>query len=298
MNDPTFQRLLQSILFDNMYDRYVGHRKTGKLSMKTLSKISFSDKLFKKREERLHKNYSIALLVDCSGSMRDDARYKFAFESAEKLSKHLASAKIPHAIYGFNTVTAQIKPFGVSAGVNIYKKLELILCELSAFWNEETGKYLGHNIDFKNLKTIDRDKIIKGNPWDSHGGSGYNNDSYAVRKVANDLLKEKGTKVMIVLSDGQPAYVAGEFRIGIYPEVPDFPKEFFNNDPYDAPGSKKDLKNEVKVAIKKGVEVHSIGIQTDAVNKYYPADRCCSIYNLSQMYDHIIKIIKLNLKRG
>lgn len=288
MNDPTFQRVLQSVLFDNMYDRHVAHRKTGKLNVKTLSKISYSDKLFKKREERHNKNYSIALVVDCSGSMGDDNKYRFAFESAQKLSRHLSSAKVNHAVYGFNIPTIQIKPFNVGYDKNIIEKLNLMLRELTCFWGELVDgvrPYLGHNVDFKKMKEIGFKKGYS----HANGGSGYNNDSDAIRVVASDLRKQKGRRIMIMLSDGEPARVHWESC-----QSADFPKEKYGT----GGRGEKELKNQVSIAIKSGIEVHSIGIQTDAVNKYYPAERTCSIYDLPQLYDHIIKIIRLNLKRG
>ena len=311
MNDATFQRTLQSVLFDNMYDRNVARRRTGKINNKGLQRISYSDKIFKRKEERMNKQYSIALLVDCSGSMNGD-KMRIAANSALKLSRHLSSAKINHAVYGFNTPTLKLKDYNTAWDRDVEKKLWMMIRDLWCAWDRrgvttleepewcsEYGqyeifskgtslKYIGHNLDLKNLKTLSLDDVLGTNRDIEHcGGAAWNNDSHAVRFVAKELHKQSGKKIMIVLSDGEPA--------GSYPylQSAEFPREN-----YCGNLDRQNLKQHIKDIMKSGIEVHSIGIQSDAVNKFYPPDRTCSVYDLGQIYDHIIKIIRNNIKRG
>lgn len=289
MNDITFVRTLQSVLYDNKYGRYVANRRTGKLNHKSLKKISFSDKLFKRKESREHKDYSIALVVDCSGSM-DNNKGIFAFEAAQKLSKHLASAKINHAVYGFHTITTLIKGFSTAYRPEIKENLFDNMRNNFGNWSRkdkvgEKLKYEGPGREY-----YPKTRFLK--EWEGsrriiQEGAGYNNDPDALRYVAKQLDKENGTKIMIVLSDGQPALYHRDLQSA------EFLKEGYDS----YPAGKMGLKKVVSDILHSGIEVHSIGILTDAVNDYYPASRTCAIYDLSQLYDHIIKIIKLNLKR-
>ncbi len=293
MNDATFQRTLQSVLFDNRYDRFVAKRRSGKLNFKGLSKIGHSDKVFKRKEERENKDYSIALLVDCSGSMRG-SKAKTAFEAAQKLSKHLASAKINHTVFGFNMPTVQLKPWSVAYDPRIGEKLRFILDKLYAAYGEKKidgmYPYLGHNMDVKNVRDVQPEKAI-GDPYTHFnpvGGSGYNNDSQALRFAAKELMKQPGKKILIVLSDGEPAMFYDGYQ------STDFPKEAFKR----GDDSQRNMKKIISDIMKMGIDIQSIGIQSDAVNEFYPDGKTCSIYDLGDLYEHIIAIIKLNLKRG
>lgn len=294
MNDATFQRTLQSVLFDNKYDRYVAKRRSGKLNFKGLSKVGFSDKLFKRKEERQNKDYSIALLVDCSGSM-SGKKADVAFDSAQKLSKHLASAKINHTVFGFNLKTFQLKPWNVSYDNTLKEKLRFMLNYLRIFYKEESNskgihEYIGHNFDLKNITSKMPDSLIGISriDYDAKAGSGYNNDADALMIAAKELHKQPGKKILIMLSDGEPAHFYTKYQNA------DFPKTNYQIGDSSMPRMKKVVKDIMDM----GIDIQSIGIQSDAVNKYYPAGKTCSIYDVSQLYDHIIKIIKLNLKRG
>lgn len=292
MNDATFQRTLQSVLFDNKYDRFVAKRRSGKLNTKGLSKIGYSDKIFKKREERQNKEYSIALVVDCSGSM-NGSRIAFATDAANKLSKHLSSAKINHAVYTYGNHCVQLTPFTTKYDRQIPRKFELVKegdirihwkCDVPIEdrkgWRFDKYTCLGLDYDFAKNKRIS----IKGSNDTDYVGGG-TATSIALEKVNYELSKESGKKIMIILSDGDYNECKGNRQ------AYELPKKTYDEIP-------QDLKKIVVRIIKSGIEVHSIGIQTDGVNRYYPPERTCAIYDLAQLYDHIIKIIRLNLKRG
>lgn len=302
MNDVTFGKLLSSVMLDNKYDRFVKNRRTGKLDTRSLYKIETSSKLFKRREARKNKDYAVSLVVDCSGSMNDNGKIEMAGESAQKLSKHLSVIGIPHNIITFACHVKEIKEFGVGTDKLVSEKIvgEVNrdgINDVYLFWNSSSPKiknlitgekmyeYLGQATGRK-AKNFLNDKlssIVGYTNLASTSSPGYNSDAEALMFARNLLLKQKGKKIMIFLSDGLPAP--------------------FNQN-YESPNNRGysqcnfDLKKEVNNTIKSGIELYSIGVQSDAVNRYYPAKRTCSIREIDQLYPHIIKLIKINLKRG
>lgn len=299
MNDVTFSRLLSSVMLDNKYDRFVKNRRTGKLDTRSLYKIETSSKLFKRKEARKNKNYAVSLVVDCSGSMAGDGKIKMAGDSAQKLSEHLSKIGIKHNIVTFATHVHEIKKFDTSTSKDIAEK---IIGEVNhsveyypyLFWDENTRvknqkngsemyKYLGISFTHTQRRNMQDEYSRRGIKFRIEGSSGYNSDAEALMFARKLLLKETGSKIMVFLSDGQPAPIYASFES---PVNKGYSQEDF------------DVKHEVDITLKSGIELYSIGILSDAVNKFYPPKRTCSIREIEQLYPHIIKLIKLNLKRG
>lgn len=301
MNDVTFARALSSVMLDNKYDRFVKNRRTGKLATKSLYKINTSSKLFKKREARKNKHYAVSLVVDCSGSMSGD-KIKMASEAAEKLSFHLSKMDIPHNVVTFNLGMEERKPFDGKFDKDIKDK---ILSELGggsfgdkyyyyAFYDTVkqvksfSGKKTFHpflgsargNVEAKKMEGRLKDEgVIQQN----FQGVGENSDAEALKFAREKILRQEGKKIMIFLSDGMPAPLWESYESPInkgYSQI-DF-----------------DVKREADKTIAMGVELYAIGIMDDSVNKYYPPRRTCTINRIEQLYPHIIKLIRLNLKRG
>jgi len=292
MNDVTFQKNLASVMLDNKFDRFVKNRKTGKLDTKSLFKVNTSNKLFKRKEERKNKHYAITLLVDCSGSMHRD-KAEVASESAVKLSKHLQQMDIPHNIVLFNVGILEAKPFNrkvdykwlgstIVAESNFRSKY-FFQYELTELPNGRAVRKYITSSNEKGYKDILAELDKKKTKHIYEDAAGYNSDAEAIKSAKEMLLKQKGRKIMIVLSDGQPA--------PLY-------------DAYESPINKGtcstdyDLKEQIRVTIKSGIELYSVGILDDSVNRYYPHGRTAVISSLNQLYPHIIKLIKKNLKRG
>lgn len=296
MNDVTFQKMLASVMLDNKYDRFVKNRKTGKLDTKSLYKINTSDKLFKRREARKNKHYSVLLLVDTSGSM-SGSKLTMASEAADRLSMHLSQIGIENAVYSFDAGITEIKPFGtqrLKAG-ELKSKLkgQHGIFEKFHFWDldkkvtntidgQDMYEYIGVcDEPFRDEKKAElNSKKIN---FTEMAGPGYNSDAEAVRKAREIILKQKGKKLLIVLSDGYPAPVEENYESPI--------NKGYSQGDYE-------LKPEVDITIQSGIEVYSIGIFSDAVKSFYPAKRTCAINDLSQLYPHIIHLVRLNLKRG
>lgn len=298
MKDPVFQQLLASVILDNKYDRFVKNRKTGKLDTNSLYKINHSNKLFKKKEARKNKDYSVSLVVDCSGSMRGD-RIQIAAESAQKLHHHLCRIGVPNNVVVFNAGVYELQPFGIKENKNIKKLvLQEVYYPRYYFWAEskkynvksintgdELQKFLGETLpnDERSYRVLANELNVKGIKYHTNTGTSFNSDSEALRVSREFLLKQKGKKVMIFLSDGQPALAYPYLESPIHPTT--------SQHDYN-------LKHEVDVTINLGIELYSIGIENSAVLKFYPKKRTKVISDAQELYPNIIELVKKNLKRG
>jgi cobalamin biosynthesis protein CobT len=121
-----------------------------------------------------------------------------------------------------------------------------------------------------------------GAPLKSHSPD-YNSDAEAIKFVRERILKQIGKKIVIHLSDGNPVPCMDIYESPINPGYSQW--DF-------------DLKKEVQITLNCGIELYSIGIMSDGVNSYYPPRRTCVIQKVDQLYPHIIKLIRSNLKRG
>lgn len=300
MNDVTFAKALSSVMLDNKYDRFVKNRRTGKLDTKSLYKINTSPRLFKRREARKNKDYAISLVVDCSGSM-EGFKIEMAAESARKISYHLSKMDIPHNILIFHGTVEELKPMNskydekinlrilgeTGEGVmrsDLYRTMFWYRDEkVVSFKGNSMCKYMACTQGSEKTNLFRQELYKKGIGFRDASNIQFNTDAEALKIAREKILKQKGKKLIIHLSDGKPA-----------------PAEKFLESPHHPGFSQSDfyLKKEVALTLASGVELYSIGIQSDEVNKFYPAKRTCSINELDQLYPHIIKLIRLNLRRG
>lgn len=228
-----------SILKDKEIKRWEGNYESGKLQNRKLYKLKTGvTKIFTRKLgiEEDSKDMVVALLVDESGSMRgsrmggmDDKNDMRPCDNAAiattLLSKALEMCGKKHAVFGFNLLFKTHKEFN---------------------------------------KKMNYDEMVK----ISHNASGYecgcNNDGYAINKTV-ELLKKRPEKhkILIVLSDGEPA---------------------------PAPGYEKyDLKTEAKNA-EKVAKVYGIGIDSNAVKSYYK--RVIVIRNPAELGKTLTNIFK------
>lgn len=296
MNDITFQKALASVMLDNKYDRFVKNRRTGKLDTRSLFKIETSAKLFKRREARKNKDYAVSLVVDVSGSM-SGPKIKAASWAAGKLSWHLSRMAIPHNVVVFATHAAEAKPFGPEYDPTLEKRVydEVEGDRTVCLWDYESRSkklpgglevypFIGYARDSTQWQF--RDEYRKSHPTSNVMGTtspAYNSDAEALMFARKILLAQKGTKLMIFLSDGQPAPISNSVESPINPGCV---QNQFN------------LKDEVERTIRSGIELYSVGIMDDSVNKYYPPQRTCVIRKTDALYPHIITLVRRNLRRG
>lgn len=202
MTPSVFKARLNSILKDNAIERFVSNKKRGALNTKRLYKIANSEKIFKEKEERKGKDYSVTLLLDVSGSM--SSKMPIVKQATIDLLSIFDKLNIPTSVYCFGEVTRQAKKFSEkfsASSVNelIQKayKLNYHLC-----CNYDCKAY---DLEFdSSIKRSDRrcpdcggDNLAQ---WDNNGGT---NDAYALHVVANEVCKVYAKNILIVLTDGR-----------------------------------------------------------------------------------------------
>lgn len=128
------------------------------------------------------------------------------------------------------------------------------------------NRYLWKHKEFE--EKLDYKKMLKIETNALGNGSGDNSDGWAVNEMTAELLKQpEHNKILIVLSDGQPS--------------PSHDHAHY------------DLREEVKNAERAGIKVYSIGIDSDAVKRYY--SRYTVINNPAQLGDELTKIFEENI---
>ena len=228
-------------------------REQGKLDTRRLvAAYNGHQNVFRQREEVEELATAVHVLVDLSGSMRGK-RIKQAGICAISLAEALDSTALKYAISGF---TAGMK---------------------GAPWGEynilggSSGSYVrSDSLDIISYKKFDESLFLARRslgllPTKSMGN---NNDPESVRWAAEELKKvEANRRVLIVLSDGQPAYIT------------------------NGSGSSA-LKKEVKAIEAEGIETIGIGIQTDAVESFY--NNNAVVNNTSDLANVVLdKVFKL-----
>lgn len=302
MNEIAFQKALASVMLDNKYDRFVKNRKTGKLDTRGLYKINTSNKLFKKREARQNKHYAVSLVVDVSSSMSGQ-KIEFAAEAASKLSHHLGMIGIHHNVVVYGLGSFEAKPFTpkydkkVKENVLWYAQMGNLQQVFDRRPESKVTNRITKNPMEKFVEFIDRRKSnhrerykFFNDQLDLTGRAmfsiyPFNGTSIgeAIKFTRDALLKQKGKKLMIFLTDGDPC------PRGSWYESPNF-AGYADSD--------FDPKHEIELSLRAGIEYYGIGIMDDSINHYSPPKRTASINNIKQLYPHILHLIRLNLKRG
>lgn len=163
-----FSSKLNSILVDNNLKRFGGAYKSGKLNSKLLYKWKCNNtKLFSRQVMRMHKQYSVCLLIDESGSMQGSNILE-STKAAVLLSEVLDKIGIPFEISGFN------------ASNRIYKH-----------YDQRFTWAVKRNLEAPLLEVHSRN-------------AGDTNDAFSINWANHRLQQREGEKILIVLSDGEP----------------------------------------------------------------------------------------------
>lgn len=230
------ERLLMSKALETREEKKGG----GKLNTRKLVQaFNADDNVFTKRADDVAINTAVQVVVDLSGSM-SGAKMYLAIQSAILIAEALSKCMVPFEIVGFRTVGGGVQP-GKNCSTEQAKTIQDM---------QSKGK----------IHRFDRIEMSYFKPFDSRyqmclpsignmqsGGS--NADGESVLYASESLLKRpERKKVMMVLSDGQPAFG-------------------YNNTTDSA--VRKHLKDTVKNIEKKGVHVIGIGIASDEVKSFY-----------------------------
>lgn len=223
------------------------NKNKGKLSTKSLYKVTAPveasdqwNKIFKTRASKFTLDTAVTVLVDSSGSM--------------------GGPKWEHASYGLIILRRMLKTLAVPH-------------ELLAFTEGDvngTQHVINHIIKgFKDNVSEDKIKTILGN---IRYEMGCNNDLDSVLFAYNRLQAQKEKrKLLIVLSDGQPASVRANG--------------------YEMPGKFKEVLDELYK--RKDIEIYSIGIMSDAVKWFYKKYRV--IESVEQLEEALLSIVSSNI---
>jgi len=251
---PLQKDLERAIAARSLAVRSHGHR-SGKLHAANLTRLKFNDdRVFSRKQESTSKDVAVELVVDCSGSMSGSKIYT-ASQAAYALSSVLDRLNIKNEVIGFTT-----KDIG-GAQAEMYKQQS----EKGVRFSRAEGLYMpilkGYderiNTEVRNrFGWLPNTNILRSNV-----------DGECVEIAARRLLarKEAG-KIMIVLSDGYPA----------------------------AAGSRADLESHLKGVVQEvsraGVNVVGIGIESDAVKKFYPKN--IVLNSVSELPNAVIKELR------
>jgi hypothetical protein len=173
-DNPYFTRRLRNILRDNAIQRHAGNKRDGDLDMKHLYKARTTGRCFTDKDIISNKMYSVALVVDCSGSMRG-SNARLAGQCAVRFIRHFQ--KITQlSVVLFNAIT-------------------------------EVVKYPHKQLNSMELQSIHSKIVSKPN----YDGEAYgNHDAFAIMKATEILRPMRGKKIIVVINDGEPACDRGK----------------------------------------------------------------------------------------
>lgn len=267
MTEQIAKKKIKSIMKDNIAYRKVKGAKKGDLCHSTLYKAKISDRVFEVKGIMSKKKYKVALVVDCSGSMdwHEPGNRSIQAANATMELVKVFSDVADVAVYGFNTLLYTFKKFGENV-----KNVEEIGGKIKRLAALDSNNHSKH-IEWKYL-----------DPQLANRVRGGNHDAYCLEQVYEQIRKQDGKKIMIVLSDGKPKC----------DDAPDC------GNPGCASHEKQsiNLKKIVKYIQKNKIDIFGIGIANTSIADYYP--HSYYLENPNMIYNYIINGLRKIIKRG
>lgn len=178
--------------------RTPGHRR-GKLHAPSLYRVTQGDpRVFSQKEEHVSKDTAVTLLIDNSGSM-SGAKMKLAMIAGYALSATLDRVKITHEVLGFTTGGYYDMPQSLLEAMQEemskssirYERVTPIIMPIYKSFDERMSPLVKKRIAYA---------------MNAQNGLNGNIDGESLEYAAERLVKrQEKRKVMLVLSDGQPA---------------------------------------------------------------------------------------------
>ena len=232
------QRKLERIMVTRSKARMMPGRKSGKLHSANVARLRVGDqRVFRKKiSDKMVKDVSVSLVIDCSGSMHG-YEIKLATTAALAMGSVLDRIDIDCEISGFTTSdfpnrkAEQEAVEQMNNGTTTFNRYIPIINPIFKTFEESMGVVQKHRL---------ADVLCNGIEM-------YTNvDGESIQLAAARLLKQKSArKVMIVLSDGMP------------------------NGYWGAHGESGHLKHVVQECERIGIQMIGIGIDTNAVEEFY-----------------------------
>lgn len=197
MTKNQFIAKLNTILAHNVIDKRFEREKSGLINSKRLGMIS--ERIFTKRsQEKLEKEYSIAILVDGSGSMIDGRKNKVAIESVCRLAEALERVRgVNFEITVFSGTDVVVKQYEDMFDGKMFEECYYDLSDsYVAYYQDKKGDI------FDTLSTVKIDSSYT-TYYTEHFGSN-NHDAIMVYRTYKRLLTQSGKKILMTFSDGSP----------------------------------------------------------------------------------------------
>ena len=222
MTSAIQKNLERAIAADSLAVWTSGHRK-GKLYSPALARlVTGDDRVFRKKQVGRSKEVAVSLVVDCSGSMRWGRKIDSAVISAYAFCSVLTNMGIACEVIGFTTLFVE-HDYGYSRVGALYMP---IFKSFTDQWDMSAKR--------RTVYPCETQSMLKNNV-----------DGESIQIAANRLLaRPEPGKIMIVLSDGEPA----------------------------ADGVNIDLVSHLKSTLEdleKRIKIIGIGIESDSVSEYY-----------------------------
>ena len=240
MVGPMQKDLERAIAARSKIIRTGGHR-SGQLHAPALARLTvrtpngFDDRVFYRLQEHTSKDVAVSLVDDCSGSMHG-SKLHTAARASYALAMTLERIGIPCEVLGFTTGDDEV--FDA-------KKVREEEQKMGAEYSRIEPIYMPILKDFNERLTTEVKQRFAWLP--NSDIPNCNIDGESVLFASHRLMKRREKqKVMIVLSDGFPAGCGGTAKLQAH------------------------LKKVVRDLQRKGIKMVGIGIESDAVEKFYP----------------------------
>lgn len=236
------QKDLERAISARSLSRWTPGLRSGKLHAANLNRLAIplpggmvDDRVFRRKHESTSKDVAVELVVDCSGSM-SGSKIHVATQAAFALASTLERIGIPSEVIAFTT--------GEAACAN-WDDVEEMQGKIGKRLSRAETLYMPILKGFNERLSTEVKKRFGWLPNSSVMASNVDGESVEIAAMRLLARREKG-KVMIVLSDGQPAASGSAAALQAH------------------------LKRTVDRIAKRGVQIVGIGIQSDAVRSYYP----------------------------
>lgn len=184
----TIQKNLERAFAARKLSHVTPGRRSGKLRASALYRLASGDvRVFEKREPALVTHAAVSLLIDCSGSMAG-APMRLAAVSAYALSTVLARLGVPFEVAGFTTLKIASAPLDWERWSRFEPLYMPLFKRFEDRWDAPARERLASLLTFPVSRM--RNNI----------------DGECVERAAARLaLRPEGRRILIVLSDGEPA---------------------------------------------------------------------------------------------
>lgn len=210
-----------------------GHRR-GRLHGSALTRVMFGrDDVFRRKQENHTKDVAVSLVPDCSGSMTNNGKLKTAMYTAYAIASILDRLGISNEVVGFSTRghSAQVlNDLSKDPKRHEYSRCEAIYMPIFKGF----GERMGADVRARFVQATIARNLCRSNV-----------DGESILLAHGRLVARRETrKIMIVLSDGQPAVSGGG----------------------DLDGHLKAVVKQIEAS---GTDIVGIGIMDQSVKKFY-----------------------------